>query len=347
MSLTDVDLSRPFPGNPRFIGGTRAAAILGLSEWETPLDAYLAMTDQREPETKRDRQRELTFLRGRIAEPGIIRMLEAKYGVEVTRRASDEDHNYHVDPELPYVAAQIDFEFHVTEELTREFPQIPSALIGTVQNGDAKSMEWMVALKRIGEAGTDEIPIEYYCQAMHGLMVTGRQLCLVAVAVGYDPIPYFVFRDDEMIAGMRAREISFYQNHVLPRVPPKPAVLADVYKLLKRKAPTRVEAPEEIAAAIRTLRTLKDRERLVASGIEAVQFEIGCWLLGQDAMEKPSAADKWKYVITFGGQPALTASKQDQMRVDTDMLRAKYPDAAAECARPTSFIRFDFPRKRS
>lgn len=347
--MSDPDLTRPFPGNPRFIGGTRAAAILGLSEWETPLDAYLAMTERPDPERAKviDRQRELTLLRGKIAEPGIIRMLEAKYGVQVTRRASDEDHNYHVDPVLPYVAAQIDFEFLVTEEIVREFPQIPEDLIGTVQNGDAKSMEWMVALKRIGEAGTDEIPIEYFCQAMHGLMVTGRQLCLVAVAVGYDPIPYFVMRDDEMIEGMRAREIAFYEKHVVPRVPPPPVNLPDVHKLLKRKLPTRIEATEEIAAAIRTLSALKNREKVVAAGIEAVQFEIGCWLLGQPAMEKPSSADKAKHVVTLGGRPALNVSKQEQTRVDSDLLRLRFPDAATECAKTIEFIKFELPRKRT
>jgi hypothetical protein len=53
------------------------------------------------------------------------------------------------------------------------------------------------------------VPVEYAAQAMHGLMVTGRQLCMFGVLTGSrDVTIYWIKRDEQTITAMRARLVA-------------------------------------------------------------------------------------------------------------------------------------------
>jgi hypothetical protein len=73
------------------------------------------------------------------------------------------------------------------------------------------------ARKKWGEVDTEDVPIEYAAQFMHGLMVTGRRMCLVAALRSFDDVDlYWTLRDDETIAGMREKLVDFWLDHVQP-----------------------------------------------------------------------------------------------------------------------------------
>lgn len=333
-----------------FIGGSDAAAVLGLSPWETPLHLYLAKRGELPPATEEDRKRERILARGKREEPHIVDDLVELYGVKVTKRSTPERPNRHAHPTTPYIAAEIDFEWEVTSEaivkLATRGIYIPGELIGTIQNGECKTAHPFVAAKKFGEEGTDEIPVEYGAQALHGLMVTGRQVTLVAVAVYVDdPLLYLVRRDEETISTMFEREVAFMEKHVAAGVRPDPVNLPDVQLILDRKKETRKEATPEVAALVRSLETLRNREATCKEGIDALKFEIGSFLVGAEEVEKPK--EEGNHVLVYQGAPILRLVLEEKTFVDAAKLRAAYPEAAKECSKTTSSFAYRKPRKGS
>ncbi len=339
------------PDRKTFIGGSDAAAVLGVSSWDTPLKLYLKKRGEYVP-GEMDRKRERILARGKREEPYIVDDLIELYAIEVTKRSTPEAPNYHVHPEKSYIAAEIDFEWKVTveaiERLRTRGVEIPEELIGTVQNGECKTAHPFVAAKKFGEEGTDEIPVEYFTQGMHGLMVSGRQVTLDAVAVYVDdPLLYLVRRDEEDIAKMFAREVAFMEQHVIPGVPPKPVNVPDVHLLLDRKREIRREATPEVFSLVRSLDVLRTRGAICEEGIEALKFEIGSFLLGANAVDEPKKGDDVNHVVTWQGAPILRVALESKMFVDAAKLRAEHPEVAAQCTKITSSFAYRKPRKGS
>jgi predicted phage-related endonuclease len=329
------------------IGGSDVGPILGLSPWRTPLQVWLEKTGQSDP-TPPDAQREKLFRRGRLMEPVVIDMLSEEYGVKITKRSPRSAPNYYTDSEHAFLVAEIDFEWEVTPEVRAVFPdKIPEALLGTIQSGEVKTTSpWGAAV--YGDEGTDEIPIYYAAQAMAGLMVSGRQLTLFPVLVGSDNLLiYWVWRDEETIAGMRQRLVHFWLENVLKKIPPPPIDLPDIYRMFKRRAATKVPATPQVEAMIQSLRVLTDRKNTTEEGINALQFELGSFLLGAEAMDKPEKEDKGRHIITIGNEPALTVRFNEQNRVDADVLKAQFPDVAAKCMKKAQFYSFNLKRGKS
>lgn len=337
------------PDRQRFLGGSDAAGVMGLSPWATPVTTWLRKTGQFTP-TEIDRRRDRILDRGRREEPHIIDDLVALCGIKITKRSTPEAQNRYVDPEHAFLAAEIDAEWEVTREAVARLAaergiEIPEELIGTTQNVEAKTAHPFVAMKKFGDEGTDEIPIEYYCQAMHGLMVTGRRVALVALRVYVDdPILYVVWRDEEHIAAMRTEEVRFWTEHVLPVVAPAPKRIEDIQLLLRKRPASRRQATPEVAALIQTLRTLRSRRSTFDEGIYSVEYEIGLFLLGAEAMEKPKPEQVGKHFIDVDGKPALWLSIERQERIDSDALRVKHPAVARECTKTIIINKFNLKR---
>lgn len=74
-----------------FIGGSDAAAILGVSPWKSAVDLYLEKT---EPQPERAETPALR--RGKRLEPYICDMLTAEHGLQLVRR-----NERYADPEHP------------------------------------------------------------------------------------------------------------------------------------------------------------------------------------------------------------------------------------------------------
>lgn len=337
------------PDRKTFIGGSDAAAVIGVSQWMTPLVLYLAKRGELPPPTGEDRKRERILARGKREEPHIVDDLIELYSVKVTKRSTRENPNYHAHPTTPYLAAEIDFEWEVTAEAIAKLAtsgiEIPPELIGTIQNGECKTAHPFVASKKFGEEGTDEIPVEYGAQAMHGLMVTGRQLTLVAVGVYVDdPLLYIVRRHEETISEMFEREIDF-MSLVREGTPPEPKNVPDVHLLFGRANETRKEATDEIAALVRSLETLRNRETSCHDAIEVLKFEIGSFMLGGDVVENPK--EPGVHVLRYQGAPILRVTLESRTFIDSEKLKLKYPEAAEDCSKKTSTFTYRKPRKGS
>ena len=183
-----------------YLGGSDAAAILGLSKWATPYQVWLKKTGQAVEEPA-DKQREKVLKRGRKLEPYVLEMLieeleDRGHDVQGIRVSTPDDPNRYQDAELPFLAAEIDVELKVD---------------GEDVNGELKTVHPFAA-KEWGEQGTDDIPAYYTAQVMHGLMVRPKRISVVGALIGADDLRvHLVERDDEIIAGIRRMEVEFWR----------------------------------------------------------------------------------------------------------------------------------------
>lgn len=335
------------PDRTKFLGGSDAAAILGVSRWKTPLQLYLQKRGEVSDDFALDPFRARVLKRGKRMEPVVIDMLEEEHGLKLVRRSTPENPNYHVDPEHPFLAAEIDFEWEVTPEIIQHFEdylevRLDPALVGTIQNGEIKTVH-PFASGQYGEEGTDEVPIEYGAQAAHGLMVTGRQITLFGVLVGSDNLVVYIFkRDEETIAGMRDQEVRFWNENVLGGVPPKPQSLPDVYTLFKKLGTTEREATDEVKALFAEYRKATQLKSSCESSIEELKIKLGTFLLGAEKFSNPE--ESGRHVLKVDGRPVLNVTFESQYRLNEDKLRAKFPQVAEECAKLSTFYVFRQPK---
>lgn len=289
------------PDRSKFLGGSDAAAVMGLSPWATPVELWQKKTGRAEREVP-DAARQKIFDRGHKLEPFIIDMVIDKLrerGHEVELLATNQRY---IDPEHEFLSCEIDFEI---------------LLDGEHINGDAKSVSGF-ARKKWGEEDTEDVPIEYAAQFMHGLMITGRSRCLVAALRSFDEVEiYWVNRDEETIAGMRPMLVSFWVDHVLADVPPDPMTFGDIKALFPLDNGQSIEATDDIREKVSRLADVKRQIKALEDIEESLTFEVGEFI-------SPNS------VLTFAGQELATWRGQKDSRIDQTLLKAEQPEIAAQ-----------------
>jgi putative phage-type endonuclease len=319
-----------------FIGGSDIAAVLGLSEWKTPLDLYLQKTGQWTE--KPDADREKIFRRGHDWEPIVVRWLAEDYGMQITRRSIPESPNYYTDQECNFLACEIDSEFTVTEEFLAAVPEldIDRSLIGTTQNIEIKSVSPFAASKW-GEQFTDEIPIDYGAQGMFGLMVTGRQLCVYGVVFGADNLTlYLIKRDQDTINAMKEKAITFWHEHVLKLAPPDPSNMSDIKYLLAKFNGRPVDLTVEMATKLKELEQVRNAIKANEAAEESLMFEVGAYVYKAWGIANNNQTDD-NALLNFNGRTIATWKKQRGAFLDQKGIKADYPDIHSQYMREHFF----------
>ncbi len=240
----------------QFIGGSDVGKLLNISPHGSDYSLYLekigAVVDEPTPEKRR------IFARGKRWEPVVVDMLVD----ELQDRGHDvlvvgRNLRFH-DPEYPFLQAEIDVRLQ---------------LDGEIVNGEIKTVHPFAA-KEWGEPGSDEIPLHYAAQCMHGLMVTSRRLCIPAALIGVDDLRiHQIERDDETIAAMRTRELEFWRR-VQERDPPDPSTSEDIKWLYGKDAGEVMDADDELLALCIDLQSAKAIEKQAAKSIESLETRL-------------------------------------------------------------------------
>jgi putative phage-type endonuclease len=141
------------------IGGSDAAAIVGLGKYATSLDVYLDKTTPTVEETRTTKVMD----RGNILEPFVKSLFERKTGWRV-EIPSETQRN----PEYPFMLANLDG-LLPSERALAEFK--------TAAYTSKTKEEW-------GEEGTDEIPKHYLIQVAHYASVMDADMVHIGVLFG-------------------------------------------------------------------------------------------------------------------------------------------------------------------
>ncbi|WP_164886795.1 YqaJ viral recombinase family nuclease [Piscinibacter defluvii] len=298
-----------------WLGGSDAAAVLGVDPYRTPVDLWLEKT-RRKVENLDDFKRAMVLARGRRLEPVIREMAIDKLraaGHQVKLLAKNRRYR---DAKHRFLSAEIDFELEVD---------------GEEVNGDAKSVSHFVR-DEWGDPGSEDVPIHYAAQFMHGLMVhpRRRQRTLVAALRSLDDVDlYWTRRDEVTIEAMRERELRFWTDHVKAKVPPEPTSLDDIRGLFPKSRPAAIEATPEIATKVAELRELQKQAKDIVERETLLRFQIGQFM-GDHAL------------LTAGVRDLLTFEEQTRSSFDLTAFRRKHPDWEAMFTRTstTRVLRF-------
>lgn len=255
-----------------YIGGSDVAAILGVSPWKSAFRLYQEKIGEYQEEITQAKKK--IFSRGKRWEPVVIEMLvdeleDRGHNVEILARNERYKHG-----EIDYIAAEIDLELRVD---------------GIEVNGEMKTVHPFAA-KDWGDENTDEIPVYYTAQCLHGQMVTGRNKTVVAALIGADDLRvHFVDRDEEMINIIKQREIEFW-DMVQNRRAPDPVTLDDINWLYKIGNDSVCDADDDIFSLYQALVNLKADAKRNESDIEVIAAKIKSYMGSSSVLTHNGAA---------------------------------------------------------
>lgn len=176
------------------IGGSDCAAAVGLSRWKSPFQLWSEKTNRIVPAKA-----------GEAAYWGSV--MQNLLLAETKRRK----------PELEV--------FELPAFLrSREYPYMLANLDGYVKNEDGtySVLEIKTANAYSVQDWQNGLPIEYYCQIMHYMAVTGMDSAYVAVLLGGNTFEIQKYdRDPEMIRHIIQMEERFWKEYMLKDLPPE------------------------------------------------------------------------------------------------------------------------------
>lgn len=303
----------------KYIGGSDAAAVMGLSPWATPVELWREKTGQEkreEPSAVKQR----IYDRGHKLEPFIRDMVIDKLrdqGLQVELVSSNQRYT---DLAYPFLSVEVDFELLLTGsvEIGGEVFDLKAEHI----NCDAKSVSGF-ARKKWGIENTEDVPIEYAAQFMHGLGITGRKKCLVAALRSFDDVDiYWTLRDDQTITAMREKCVQFWQC-VTTGTPPDPIDFSDIKNLFPMDNGKTIEATEEISNKVAELQSVKASIKDLEEREVLLTFDVGNFI-------SPNSA------LSFAGKEICTWKAQITNRIDTTALKESEPVIAAKFTKSTT-----------
>lgn len=225
------------------IGGSDAAAIMGLSKWKTPLDVYLDKTTDSIEETTNS----MHF--GNKLEPIIAEEYQ-----RVTGKKLKTDNDMIIHPEYEFLIANVD-----------------GLIIGEKTGFEAKTASAFNA-KEWGESGSDDIPTQYIIQCAHYAMVADLEKIDVAVLLGgQDFRIYTINRNEKLEQAIMKKEKDFWNDNVLPKIPPKPSTINDINKIYNS-----VTSGQSVIAEEKTIQMLDYLNKIKQKKKELEEQEENC-----------------------------------------------------------------------
>lgn len=238
------------------IGGSDVAAVLGLSKFKTALDVY----------NEKISDVPLQILQTPRMRAGImLEQVIADWYAEESGKKVVLDNKIRKHREHNFLIANIDRVIYAS-------------------NGEGTGvLECKTTNSFFAKTWDTEIPMEYYCQLQHYLLVTGYTWGEIAVLIdGYDFRRYYFTRDDEFITALTERLVYFWTEHVAKRIPPDPVTEKDVLTLFpKETAGKTIVATEELRKIYLELKNEKALVKAHEGRIEVLEESIK--LLMQDA----------------------------------------------------------------
>ena len=270
----------------RGIGGSDAAAALGLSKWTTPLELYADKLGEAEAKAESDAMRFGTLL-----EPIVREEASRRTGMTI-----HQDDAPRVSTEFPWMRVNLDGWFN------------PAVLFeAKTARSDAG---W-------GEPGTDDIPADYILQNQHAMVVTGARLVRIAVLIAGSDFRMYEQQHNPSLAELIIEGERAFWQCVQTRTPPDPTTLAEI-NLRWRQAESRsIELSPEGAAAVRRLAEVREQIKALEAEGEQCEQIIKSELREADVattdgvvavtwrQAKPTRAVDWKRIEAE--HPALVA----------------------------------------
>ena len=297
-------MSEPIEVGPDYerskcLGSSDIAGVMGISPWKSRVGVWVSKTTDTE-ETVSAAKRKL-FKRGKRWESVVAEMLVEEFeslGHKVTIVSANKRYR---DGEYAYMTAEVDYEITMDDS--------PEVINVECKTASLRTMrDW-------GPSGSDYYPTHYAAQGMYGLMVTGREYCILAPLFGADELRvYPIVRDDVTIAGMREQARLFWELHVLTGIAPDAAGLDDVNLLYKTSTDTMTFAEPWLIDKMLRYREADAEISAREAERDVLEYEIKRFMQTSTQLLLPGES-----------KAAVTWKTQKTSRLDMDAFKAEYP----------------------
>jgi putative phage-type endonuclease len=211
------------------IGGSDAAAACGQSSWGTKLDIYTEKVNYLDGYGGHGGDETFDMRRGTLLEPVVLQMYTDETGIVVCK------------PEVSIVSDQHPFMRANLDGITLDETIILEAKTARWKNPPGNTDP----AKRWGDPWTAAIPVDYYFQGQHNMVVADVDLCHVPVLFGdFEFAIYEVEADPEFQELMIAEEECLWAM-IEARTPPEPVNDADLSKRWPISQPRQRKATQE------------------------------------------------------------------------------------------------------
>lgn len=275
------------------IGGSDCAAILGLSKWKTPFQVYLDKVIEDIPEDNHS-----PFIEwGNRLEPLVIQAFCDKTGKKCELEPRTLRH-----PKYPWMLANIDA--RVVGE---------NAILECKTAGQFMAKEW-------SKEGGDSLPESYMLQCAHYAEVCDVDIVYVAVLIGGNDFRiYHYVRNQDIGHAIIEAEKKFWNEHVIPQVPPMPVNVEDSARLWNHICNgTSVEADYEIVNSINKIKALKSK---LKSELDVIQQQIN-----NEVMIVHNHMKDAELLNDINGNTLATWKNQTTNRFDVKSFKDENPD---------------------
>ncbi len=268
------------------IGGSDAAAVVGMNPWKSAAQVYLSKTEPVEDDTEVMSER----LRvGHDLEDYVAKRFAEATGKKVRRN----NYMLHHD-DYPFILADID------REVVGE-----NAILECKTTNSYAAKDWET-----------EPPEQYQVQCLHYMLVTGAERCYIAVLIGNERFTWYVIeRDEEAIAALLEAEVDFWRNYVEAGICPPPDGSNAYDDYLKKRYPHddggHVNLYEYEVKDLEFLEVLKESKKEIDNNIRRIEQNI------KAAMGDASTA--------FGGSFKVTWKTQTRTTLDSKRLKKELP----------------------
>lgn len=313
---------------PRGIGGSDAAAAIGLNPYESPVGLWLRLTG-RVPETVENE----AMAWGTRLQPTLAEAVERE-GYAVMPAPAD-----------PFVSDVHPFMFGHVDGFCAEVGAVGDlAVTGSAPHGDVPSEAKGVSIRpdavpvrplpergvlELKTAGpwnakawdADEIPLAYQAQGLHYMAVTGLPFVVFGCLIGGQRfVVRRMERDDKAIALLTEREAEFW-SYVEADSPPPPewATADDLARLFPDS--------DDGIVALDDAPELVDRLRSARAAVEVAKAER------DEAETAIKARMGLAATATLHGGKVVTWKSHTAKRVDVTRLKEELPDVHAEYLR--------------
>ncbi len=281
------------------IGGSDAAAIVGLDKYKSAFDVYADKLGLK-PETPDNE----AMRQGRDLEEYVASRFCEQTGKKVRRRNAILQH-----PEHHWMLGNID-----------------RWVVGENAGLECKTTSVLNRTK----FSQGEFPPNYYVQCMHYMAVTGAERWYLAVLVLNKAFHIFeIERDEAEVQALIAAEKDFWENHVLKQIPPQPDGTEATTEVIKQLFPE-ARGREQVA-----LFGLEDKiEQYIVLDNKVKELELEKDKLKQEIqllMGNAEIGQAQGYIVEWKNQTRQT--------LDTQKLKKEQAEIYEKYLKPAQIIR--------
>lgn len=273
------------------IGASEAAAVLGLSKWQTPLSVYqskMGAPSNFDPELSYVTHASEAVVRGWVEK------FHPEWGtVEPGFMARSKS--------APWLHASFDF-ILVHPDGYREPLQVKTGHQNAKQSWD------------------NGVPTEYLIQEQQEMFVYGSESARLVVMHGGRSFDWFdIRRDEEFITQHLVPQTEqFWRENVEAKEAPEPSTIAEVYEAYPSEPGTTIEGSETVYDAFEERTVLLSDIQALKAQADALTLVIGQYMGEAET-------------LTYNGEPLMTYKTQAGKRaVDMKLLEDAFPDVASE-----------------